>query len=149
MKLHTSPTASVNFYFPSGISLYSRFTPRTSDQEFGKEYSHYTSLGLLNALEQGVTIRGAYSINSTSSIRTNGFSINVQKTLPIVGDVNARYQFYQYKFLALDEIGTSKSFGLDMVTPLVQSLTCWSSIERTLGLEADATTVSLELSWSF
>ena len=149
MRLQTSPTASINFYFPSGISLYSRFTPRTSDQEFGKEFSHYTSLGLVNALDLGVALRGAYNINSTPTIRTNGYSVTMQKTVPVVGDINARYQFYRYKFLALDETRTSKSIGLDIITPVVQALTCWSSIERTAGLDADATTVSLELSWSF
>ena len=148
-RLQSSPTVSVNFYFPAGISLSSRYTPRTSEQEFGREYLNYTSLGISNILNQGITVRGTYNINTTSYTRTNGYSFSAQKTFALAGDFNLRYQFYRYRFLSLGNTQTSKSFAADMITSLSRSLTFWGTIERTIGFDADATTVAVELSWSF
>jgi len=149
MKLQTSPTLSLNLYFSGGISLYSRYTPRTSEQKFGSEYSHYSSLGASNVLGEGITIRGTFSQNITSAVRTMGYGLNLQKTVAALGDLNLRYQQYRYSFLALDQSTTSNSYAIDVMTSILPRLALWGSVERSIGLDANATTVSAELSVSF
>lgn len=149
MKLRTSPTVSVHISLPAGLSVTSRYSPRTSDRAFGKEYAHYTTLGLSNLFGKGLSLRGGYTGNSSSSLRTDGVNVALEKTFPVIGDLTSRYQFYRYRYTALSETRTSKSVAMDLMTPLFRSITLWSSVERAIGLDADATTISLELSWNF
>ena len=148
-NLRFNPTISLNLYPLSGVSLYNTFTPRSSDNAFGREYCNLTTLGLSNLFGQGVSFRGTMTINNTMLTRTRGYGVNMQKTFINIGDLNLRYQFYRSDITHYSDINTNSIIGLDLMVSALSNVSFWGSLERLIGAGRSATTISAEISWRF
>lgn len=140
---------NLNFYFPSGISFYNTYSPRSSTEGFGSEFSNSSSLSVSNIFNQGISARTLFTINSTLLSRTLGIGGSLQKTFSNVFDVSARVQTYSHNIKQLDETRRTQSFGIDCMTLFLERLTVWGSIEWLSGSNTNGYNLFADVSWRF
>lgn len=148
-SLRTNPTVSLSLYLPGNVSFFNSYTPRSSDAGYGKEYSNTSSASISNVFASGISLRGTMNVNTGAATTTRGYGASVQKTFWDLGDVSLRYQYYRYEIIQSEQPNTSKSIGIDIMMSALRDFTLWGSIERFLGLGANATNTFVELSWRF
>jgi hypothetical protein len=147
--IRTSPTLSLNFFLPLGLSFYNTYSPRSSNQGLGKEYSNYSSVGISNLFNLGIVLRGSTNINATSSSTTRGYGGSIQKVFLGILDLGIRYQRYRYVVSGVDQKTSTESVATDLMISLTRSMTLWGSVERLHGGSGDGTTILAEISWRF
>jgi hypothetical protein len=147
--LQSNPSFNVNFFLPYSISLYSTYSPRSSRQGFGKEYSHNSSIGISNVGNQEISLRATMNASVSNFGTTRGYGTTVQKHFSQLLDVTFKYQEYRYAISTTDESMSNHSFGLDILFSAFKSITLWGSIERSIGQNIDGYTILSDLSWSF
>jgi hypothetical protein len=140
---------NLNFYLPYGISFYNTYSPRTSSEGFGKEFSNYSSISFSNLLEQGISARASFNINSTLLSRTRGIGGSLQKTFGRLFDVSARFQTYSYDIKQTNDTRRTQSFGIDCMTLFLERLTVWGSIEWLNGSNTNGYNFFADVSWRF
>jgi hypothetical protein len=148
-KLRTSPSLSATVRLPAGISFYNNYSPRSSEEGFGHEYFNYTSVGMSDLMNQGLTARLSMTLNSTVFTSIRGYGASLQKSVASVAEITLRYQFYRYVAANVNERSTSKSLALDVLLSVMKNLTLWGSVERLTGLGAEGYSVFGELGWKF
>jgi hypothetical protein len=148
-ELRLNPTVSLNVFLPGSISIYDTYSPRPTNNGFGKEYSNNTTIGISNLFRQGIIVRGTMTLNSTTFSSTRGYGINVQKPIANIADVSLRYQFYRSVILQNNNINTRRTIGLDLMISALKDITVWGSFEQLIRPDANAFTVSAEISWRF
>lgn len=148
-SLRSSPTASLSLSLPGNVSFFNNYTPRSSNAGWGKEYSNTSSASVSNILNSGAGIRGTMNVNSGATTTTRGYGASIHKTVMDFCDLTVRYQYYRTAIIQTDQLSRSKSFATDLMLSPWKNFALWGSVERFLGLGADATNVIAELSWSF
>lgn len=148
-RLQSTPQLTVNLWLPSGIAFFDSYSPRISEEPFGRQYQNYSSLAFNDLFGSGITLRGTANLSVSGLSSTSGFGIAVQKTILGAVDGTLRYQFYDYELEQLGEITESRSVAFECMAPLSRSLTAWGSLEKMWGLAADGLLVFLELGWRF
>ncbi len=140
---------NANFYLPYGISIYNTYSPRTSIEGFGREFSNYSSISISNLFGQGISARTSFNINSTLLSRTFGIGGSLQKTFGSLFDISARFQTYSHNIKQIDETRRTQSFGIDCMTFFLERLTVWGSIEWLNGSNTNGYNVFADVSWRF
>ncbi len=148
-QLQANPNMSINLLLPGGISLYNTYTPRTSDDGFGHEYGNYSSIAISNLLEYGINLRGSMNRSTTKWSSNNGYGANVGKSLQGFGEVNLRYETYNYEIHQVAENQQSESMSLELIMSFVPNVLMWGNVERLTGLGADGFQYTGEVSWRF
>lgn len=148
-RLQASPSAGISLFLSPGISFSTTYSPRTSDEAFGKEYTEYSTFGINNVMNQGVSIFGNVNWNVSGLSRTTGYGANLQKSITELAVVTLRFQEYRYTLLPLENVNVSQSIAMDLMLSVTRSLMVWGSVERLVGLGADGYSGLGEVSWRF
>jgi hypothetical protein len=147
-RLRSGANISLNVSLPSGIGFSNTYTPRSSEQSFGKEYMNSTSAYVANVLESGLSVRANLSFTESEQSEVQGGTVSLQQTI-LGTEVGLRYQRSHFRLRQADLSNIVESFGVDANGSLTRALTWMVSIDRSWGLNERAETFFLELSWRF
>ena len=147
--LESTPQLNVNIWLPSGITFFESYSPRFSEEPFGRQYLNYSSLAFADIFRTGITVRGTMNMSVSGLSTTEGVGGSVQRTLLETLECTLRYQHFDYEMDQLGEISTTHSLALDLMAPLSKNLAGWGSVEKLWGVTSGGLSVFLELSWRF
>jgi len=144
-----SLSTTVSAYLPYGIALFNTYSPRSSNESFGKEYSNIASVSYGNLFNQSISTRLSWNLNSTLYSKNQGFGISLERMLANVVDVTTRYTYYNYNVQLSDLNIRSHTIGIDVMTFLSDKITVWGSYENLSGSNIQGYNIVTELSWRF
>ena len=147
-KLRSGISFSGGVYFWNGAGINNTFTPRFSDEGFGKEYSNSSSVYLNNFLKTGVMIRMNYLMNENVLTRTQGYGINLQRNILSI-DCGIRYQQNRSDIRQFTLTNTTTTFGVDIGAMISRQITVIGSFDALHGLGSNSKSLFTELSWRF
>ncbi len=147
--LQTGASVSANLFLPAGVSLSNSYTPRSSEEGFGRDYLDNASISVSNLFQRGITIRGTTTANRTTTTTATGVGGSIQAPIVSMAMVTLRYQAYRYTIRQADQVTQSRSMGADLNVFFGRSLTLWGTVERFTGFGAGGYTVLGEIDWRF
>ncbi|MBI3579497.1 MAG: hypothetical protein HY089_08845 [Ignavibacteriales bacterium] len=147
-KSRSGATISLNATFGNGLGLYNSFTPRTSDEGFGKDYTNYSSLYWTDFLSTGAMVRGTYTLTANGFTTAQGYGIHLQKNFSGL-DCTIRYQQSRYTTLQFTQSNISQSYGVDFAALLTRQLSLIVTVDALRGYGSAMNAVFTELSWRF
>jgi len=147
-RLRSGANLTLNVSFPSGVGLTNTYTPRSSENAFGKEYANSTSAYATNVFESGLSVRASLSLTESQQSEVRGGTVAVQRTILGV-DLGLRYQQSYFQLHQSDLSNVAESFGVDASGTIARAFTWMVSMDRSWGLNEQAETIFLELSWRF
>jgi hypothetical protein len=145
-QIHSSLNLSGNAYLPMRTVITNTYSPRSSDDGFGREYANYSAISIANMLDQGISARVALNIGATRLTRTRGYTMYVQKSVSRAADISLRYQTQRTRIGQFSEITSNQTIGFDLMLLLFGDVTGWISLERSYGTNADGHSVFAEMS---
>ncbi len=148
-RLRTTPMFSVTMYLPRGMSITNNYAPRTSDEQFAKEYSNNTSMNLIDALGTGVTCRGTYFVNAAQFSTVSGWSGSLQRSFATFLDCTVRYQRNRTELASFSQTLRTDALASDVLVNFAGRMSFWISAERDFGDQLSFTTFFTELSYRF
>jgi hypothetical protein len=148
-QLRTSPNFSINLFFPNGISFENTYSPRSSEQSFGKEYTDHVSAGTTNLFSQLVSIRGMASINVSTYSTTRSYGITISKSFTGFGDIGTRYQHTRITIIRTNEILWSNAIALDATALFLNNFAFTGSVERFINPGYNGFYILSDISWRF
>jgi hypothetical protein len=147
-KLRSGISFNGGVYLWNGAGINNTFTPRFSDEGFGKEYSNSSSIYFNNVLNTGTMIRMNYLLNENVLTRTQGYGINLQRNILGI-DCGMRYQQNHSDIRQFTMTNTTTTFGVDIGAMISRQITLIGSFDALQGLGSNSKSLFLELSWRF
>lgn len=147
-KLRSGISFNAGIYFLIGAGFNNTFTPRFSDDGFGKEYSNSSSIYFNNVLKTGVMMRMNYFLNENVLTRTQGYGISLQRNIFGI-DCGIRCQQNHSDIRQLTMTNTTTTFGIDLGAMISRQITLIGNFDVLNGLSSNSKALFLELSWRF
>ncbi len=148
-RLWVSPSLSLRVNAGAGVSVQEQYSPRSTPEGFGREYSNVASVGMEDILGSGVAARVTQSLNHSSVAVSTGYAIAARRSVGDAVDAGVRYQTYRNDFGRNAEIGRSGTFGVDVGAALPNSLYLMLGAEISSGSGPGQRLFSGSLSWRF
>lgn len=147
-KSRSGATLSLTATLANGLGLYNTFTPRSSDEGFGRDYTNYSSLYWSDALSSGAMMRGTFMLTANSFTTARGFGIHLQRNF-FGMDCTIRYQQSRYTTLQFEQSNVSQSYGVDLAVLLTRQLSWIVTFDALRGYGSTMNSIFTELSWRF
>jgi hypothetical protein len=148
-KAQMSPSVTTTFFLPSRITVSNTYSPRSSSEPFGTEYSDAVSVSSSNIFNQVLTVRLNATMNKSAVSDSRGFGASLSKSFNGTADVSIRFQRYRHNVLSGNTLFWNSTYSADVMLPLLKDLTLWGSVERNTGLANPDDVFLAELSWKF
>jgi len=132
-----------------GITLSNIFTPRSSDEGFGKEYANVSSLIFSNVFASGVLLRANVNFTANQYSSTRGMGMSVEKSVFDVLQFSVSYQRSRYTVTSLEETNDNTSYVVDALWFVTRDITLSADYNRFDGFGRVSTTIFGELSYRF
>ncbi len=146
-KLRTTPLFTLRLDAPGGLSASNSYSPRSSDDGFGKEYLNTSSIGWYDRSFTGINYRASYTVNTTLVSRIKGYALSAQRTITTRFNLNLRYQTNRYTLQNFSTTQDTRSLALDLLASLIPNVSLWLSTERNYGNVVRYTYFLAELSY--
>ena len=148
-RLRTTPYVRISLNLPGGISAMNSYSPRTSDQGFGKEYMNSSTLGWSDQSFTKIFYRATYTVNTTELTTVRGWTITAQRSISTIFNLDARYQTNRFDLLSFNQRSTTHALALDLLVSAISRVSFWISAERNYGMTMPYTSLFSELSYHF
>ena len=148
-RLWVSPSVSIRLFPGWGFNIREQYSPRTTPDGFGEEYSNTVSVGYDNILQSGVAVRASHSLNKSSLAASTGYAFSLRRSVGVSADAGLRYQYYLHDFERGPEESRTRSVGADLSFALSNPLYLMLSGELSFGSISDYRLFSGSLSWRF
>lgn len=148
-RLRVTPSFSLRVNPARGVSLAEHYSPRSSGDGFGEEYSNALSLGYDDVASSGVGVRLSQTINHTSIVDAAGYGVSVRRLLLDVAEAGVRYQHYEYDYRREGPDERSDIVGADLSVPLASSVYLVLGAELTYGSLAGYRLLNGSVTWRF
>jgi hypothetical protein len=147
-QLQSGISLNLNVSLWRGAGFFDTYTARSSNEEFGRDYSNSSGFFAADIEGTGVMMRLNYFLNKSELTRTQGYGAAVQRT--IIGiDCGIRFQKYRSIYDQIDMANESTTIGFDLMAMLAPQLTLFGSFDRLQGPGSSSTSIFLELSERF
>lgn len=146
--LRSGATLSLDLMLPGGLGLYSTYTPRSSEAQFGRDYANSSTFSWPNVLSSGTIIRASFNQTSNNFTTSQGYGLTVQRNF-FGADCSLRYQRSRYKIVQIETNNQSETLGADIIALLTSRLSLLASFDRVRGYGSNMNSVFTELSWRF
>ncbi len=148
-RLRSGISTSATFYLPGGVTLSNTYAPRTSESQFARVYSNYTTVGITDIFSSGISLRSNVNLNANEYSSSKGYGVSVQRNIIDIADVNVRYQQNSYTLKNYDDRHLSKTFGTDIIIMISRELGLMMSYDRLNGYGITSNSFFGELSVRF
>jgi hypothetical protein len=132
-----------------GITFSNIFTPRSSEDGFGKEYANISSLMFSNIFTSGVVLRANLNLSENQFTETRGMGLTVEKSVFDVLQFSFSYQRSRYTVTSLEETDNNTSYIVDALWFVTRDITLSADYNRLDGFGRVSTTMFGELSYRF
>ncbi|MDH3252157.1 MAG: hypothetical protein OEM41_05150, partial [Ignavibacteria bacterium] len=149
MRLRGGASAYLNILLPGGLSLSNTYSPRSSEDGFGEDFSDNVSLIFSDPLSSGLFLRSSANLTNNSFSRSLGYGVDVQRNIAGIVDLGFRYQQYTYDIKQIGEKRESKTVGTNVVISINRNISLYTSYDRLLGDGTNSHSVFTELSIRF
>jgi hypothetical protein len=146
--LRSGVTITVHVTPMRGINFNNTYSPRSSRESFGREYTNISAFYISNVFSSGAQIRGTFSISENEYTHSQGYGINLQRNLFGV-DAVLRYQRTRYRINQVSESTNAETLGADLMVFFARQLSMITSFDSVRGYGMNYYTVFTELSWRF
>lgn len=126
-QLRYGMSAHVHIAFGMGVSLFSVYSPRSSESKFGREYSHNSTLQAANVAGTGATIRTTLLFQESAFSRSSGYGAAIQRRVADFADVTLRFNEYNTRIAGLGALVQNRTAGVDAFAEVAERLTLYCS----------------------
>ena len=150
-QLRTGLSVGINLYLPWGISLYNTYSPRSSDTNFGDDYTNNASLIFADLFSSGMTLRSSMNLNVNAFSNSTGYGIDLQRNILGFVEASFRYQHYTNTLRRISQRTENSTIGGDLIFTIARGVTLFTSYDKMqgLGVGADSQSIFAEITVRF
>lgn len=140
---------SLSVSFPMGITLSNTFSPRSSQQAFGREYTDQAWLSIPDIASSGVFMRTRMNFGSSAYTRTLGYGLYLQRSFLEMFDLGFRYDRYTYTVRQFGDEQQSSTIAGDLMISISRAIALSATYEQVKGYGMVSRSLFADISYRF
>lgn len=139
----------IRLFTTRGISFMNTYTPRSSPEGFGNDYSNNSTLMFSNVFSTGLMLRTSVNLSSNQYSSSKGIGVNVEKSIIDAVQLSLSYQHSKYTIKSLEETDDNLSYVIDALWFVSRDVSLSVNYNYLDGFGRISRNVFTELSYRF